>query len=100
MNTEEFQLRLYEHLHGVMFAVNTPEVQQEIKDQLGVTDDAFVNIDLPDIDMAEVEEIARYIVEDEEWFGDINEDNLADRTRDGLMIGLFIHGWNHRNDTE
>ena len=91
ITTDEFTLRLAEHIQSIWFSLLDPDIQAGFKEMLGVDEDAVIAaIDPPNLDMVEVSNIARYLIEDEE----LGNEELTLL----LTIGLFIHGYQHRND--
>jgi hypothetical protein len=80
MTTDEFALRLLEHLHRLDF-------------DFFITDEKGEVLPPEEVDLTKVNQIAQYLCEDEEWFGDLTEDNQADKMNDALLVANFIYGW-------
>lgn len=90
ITTQEFSLRLQERIVQIWFDA------KEMLEAEGNPDAAKL-AGGPDVfpDGPEIDQIAEYLIEDEEFAVDINDEMDLDRA---LTIGMFIHGWIHRND--
>ena len=104
ISTEEFELKLFEFLHGPVFELQRPEVQATLKTFLGVAEDSELEVEVPAIDSNLVHQIAKYLIEDEELGYDIpagaNEEEHHELAV-ALRCGLFIYGWEEsRGDRE
>lgn len=97
MTIDDFELRLMEHIHGVGFALQDPEVKELFKELLGVHPDDLLEIELADLDTDLIRKVAFYIVAEEELVNNLTEDNKADTIASALTIGLFIYGWEQYN---